>query len=119
MKIIKYPSETDVNKAISDNEPLLVLISFDGKTVITSQIDEAVEHHILLRILILINFSELFLTVTVQTGHLYALLITRILLISKGESVSFIKMDSVLFLMYFMSWVIWLESIFLDVTDDI
>ena len=48
MKIIKYPSETDVNKAISDNEPLLVLISFDGKTVITSQIDEAVEHHILL-----------------------------------------------------------------------
>lgn len=48
MKIIKYPSETDVNKAISNNEPLLVLISFDGKTVITSQIDEAVEHHILL-----------------------------------------------------------------------
>ena len=26
----------------------MVLISFDGKTVITSQIDEAVEHHILL-----------------------------------------------------------------------
>ncbi len=48
MNIIKYPSETDVNKAISDNEPLLVLISFDGKTVIISQVDEAVEHHILL-----------------------------------------------------------------------
>ena len=48
MKIIKYPSESDVNKAICDNEPLLALISFDGKTVITSQIDEAVEHHILL-----------------------------------------------------------------------
>ena len=48
MNMIKYPSETDVNKAICDNEPLLVLISFDGETVITSQIDEAVEHHILL-----------------------------------------------------------------------
>lgn len=30
------------------DEPLLVLISFDGKTAIMSQIDEAVEHHILL-----------------------------------------------------------------------
>lgn len=48
MNIIKYPSESDVNRAIKDNEPLLVLISFDGKTVIISQIDEAVEHHILL-----------------------------------------------------------------------
>ena len=48
MNIIKYPSETELNKAISDKEPLLVLISFDGKTVIAGQIDEAVEHHILL-----------------------------------------------------------------------
>ena len=48
MQIIKYPSETDVNNAISHKEPLLVLISFDGKTVIMSHIDEAVEHHILL-----------------------------------------------------------------------
>lgn len=48
MKIIKYPSEKDVNKAVSDKEPLLVLISFDGETVIVSHIDEAVEHHILL-----------------------------------------------------------------------
>lgn len=48
MKIIKYPTETDVNTAISDKEPLLVLISFDGETVIVSHIDEAVEHHILL-----------------------------------------------------------------------
>lgn len=48
MKIIKYPSETDVNNAISNKEPLLVLISFDGKTVIASHIDEAMEHHILL-----------------------------------------------------------------------
>lgn len=48
MEIIKYPSEADVNNAISNKEPLLVLISFDGKTVITSHIDEAMEHHILL-----------------------------------------------------------------------
>ena len=50
MNIIKYPSESDVNKAICDNEPLLVLISFDGETVITSQIDEAVEHLSLIHI---------------------------------------------------------------------
>lgn len=48
MNIIKYPSETDVNKAISADEPLLAVISFDGKNAVTSQIDEAMEHHILL-----------------------------------------------------------------------
>ena len=48
MKIIKYPSEKEVQSAIDEKEPLLVLISFDGETVIMSHIDEAVEHHILL-----------------------------------------------------------------------
>lgn len=48
MRVIKYPSETDVNNAINSKEPLLVLVSFDSKTVIMSHIDEAVEHHILL-----------------------------------------------------------------------
>lgn len=48
MKIIKYPSETEVNNAINQKEPLLMLISFDGEAVIMSHIDEAVEHHILL-----------------------------------------------------------------------
>lgn len=48
MNIIKFPTETDVNNAVSRKEPLLMLISFDGKTVIVSHIDEAVEHHILL-----------------------------------------------------------------------
>ncbi len=48
MNIIKYPTEDAVNKAMAADEPLLVLISFDGQTVIMSQIDEAVEHHILL-----------------------------------------------------------------------
>lgn len=48
MDIIKYPSENDVNKAIINDDPLLVLISFDGESAIMSHIDEAVEHHILL-----------------------------------------------------------------------
>ena len=48
MKTIKYPSEAAVNAAMSSDEPLLALISFDGKTAIMSQIDEAMEHHILL-----------------------------------------------------------------------
>ncbi len=48
MNIIKYPSEEEVNKAVSADEPLLILISFDGNTAIMSHIDEAVEHHILL-----------------------------------------------------------------------
>lgn len=48
MNTIKHPSEEAVNKAIAEDEPLLALISFDGKTAIISQIDEAMEHHILL-----------------------------------------------------------------------
>lgn len=48
MKLIKYPSDEAVNKAMIADEPLLILISFDGKTAIMSQVDEAVEHHILL-----------------------------------------------------------------------
>lgn len=48
MEIIKYPNALEVDKAILEDEPLLILISFDGETVIMSHIDEAVEHHILL-----------------------------------------------------------------------
>ena len=48
MNIIKYPTAQDADTAMSENEPMLVLISFDGETVVISQIDEAVEHHILL-----------------------------------------------------------------------
>ena len=48
INLIKYPNDEAVSKAMAADEPLLVLISFDGKTVIMSQIDEAVEHHILL-----------------------------------------------------------------------
>lgn len=49
MNITYYPDKENVTAAMEQDEPLLVLISFDGEQVITSQIDEAVEHHILLR----------------------------------------------------------------------
>lgn len=49
MNVIYYPDESSVKFASERDEPLLVLISYDGETLITSQIDEAVEHHILLR----------------------------------------------------------------------
>lgn len=49
MNITKYPNEQDFDNAVKADEPLLVLISFDGDTVIASQIDEAVKHNILLR----------------------------------------------------------------------
>ena len=48
MNYIKYPSSEAVEAAIRDKEPMLMLISFDGKTVIMSHMDEAVEHHVLL-----------------------------------------------------------------------
>lgn len=48
MNIIYYPDKDNVTDAMSHDEPLLVLVSFDGEQLIVSQIDEAVEHHILL-----------------------------------------------------------------------
>lgn len=38
----KYPGY------IANSEPLLIAISFDGKTVLMSHIDDSMEHHILL-----------------------------------------------------------------------
>lgn len=55
MNIIYYPDKNNVNNASKRDEPLLVLISYDGETLITSQIDEAVEHHILL---LKVGFSD-------------------------------------------------------------
>ena len=49
MEIIKYPNNENFNSAVNADEPLLVLISYDGERIIASQIDEAVEHHILLK----------------------------------------------------------------------
>ncbi|MCL2694151.1 MAG: hypothetical protein FWE60_03495 [Oscillospiraceae bacterium] len=49
MEIIKYDGLLPVDEAIKADEPLLAVISFDGRKAIVSHIDEAVEHHILLR----------------------------------------------------------------------
>ncbi len=49
MEIIYYPNEESFREAEEKDEPLLVLVSFDGERIIASQIDEAVEHHILLK----------------------------------------------------------------------
>ena len=48
MEITKYENNMSVDDAIKADEPLLAVISFDGKKAVVSHIDEAVEHHILL-----------------------------------------------------------------------
>ena len=48
MEIIKYPNKSSTDEAIEKDEPLLAVISFSKNFAIVSQIDEAVEHHILL-----------------------------------------------------------------------
>ena len=47
-KMTCYPNEERVRQAFRDDEPMLALISFDGKEVIVSPVDEAMEHNILL-----------------------------------------------------------------------
>ena len=44
-----YPDKKAVDKAIADNDPLLVLIAHDGSSFLASNIDSSMEHHILLR----------------------------------------------------------------------
>lgn len=48
MNIVKYPSPSAADAALKAREPMLALISFDGSEMLLCQIDEAVEHHILL-----------------------------------------------------------------------
>ncbi len=55
--IFKYfPDQETVDKAIQEDDPLLMLVSFDGKEVLVSNIDDSFEHHILLKNL---NYSEM------------------------------------------------------------
>lgn len=49
MEIICCPDKENFQSAADNDEPLLVLVSFDGNRIIASQTDEAVEHHILLK----------------------------------------------------------------------
>ena len=49
MKIIYYPNKGKTIKAMKDDDPLLMLASFDGKNVIVASVDDALEHNVLLR----------------------------------------------------------------------
>jgi hypothetical protein len=49
MRFTHFPDKKGVNKAIANDDPLLVLLSYDGKTGIVSNIDDAMEHIILLK----------------------------------------------------------------------
>lgn len=49
MKIEYYPNKKKVEQAKKDDDPLLMLVSFDGKKLLISNIDDAFEHVILLK----------------------------------------------------------------------
>ncbi len=54
--IIKYyPDKIQVNEAMQVNDPLLMLVSYDGNEVLLANIDDAFEHSILLKKL---NYPE-------------------------------------------------------------
>lgn len=46
-----YPDETHVIGAMRVNDPLLMMVSYDGQEILLANIDDAVEHHILLKML--------------------------------------------------------------------
>lgn len=48
MQVNYYPDKGAVDKALKAQDPLLMLISFDGSRVFVGSIDDSVEHHILL-----------------------------------------------------------------------
>ena len=55
MRVKYYPDNEKVVEAVKDDDPLLMLISYDGSTVLVSNIDDSFEHHILLR---LMNYKD-------------------------------------------------------------
>lgn len=48
MDIRYFPDKESVEALLSANDPVLVLIDFEGKTALVGDIDEYAEHHILL-----------------------------------------------------------------------
>lgn len=48
MNFIYYPDKDSVINAVSEDSPLLVLVSFDGKTAVAGVADESAPHYILL-----------------------------------------------------------------------
>jgi len=49
MQVKYFPNKARVNKAVKNNDPIIMLASFDGKTVLIAGIDDALEHHVLLK----------------------------------------------------------------------
>jgi hypothetical protein len=49
MKILYYPNRTAIKKVMKVDDPLLVLVSYDGLKIIVGGLDECGEHIILLR----------------------------------------------------------------------
>ena len=48
MNIIKYEEQENLNTALQNGDPLIAVISFDGRNAYMGHIDECMEHHILL-----------------------------------------------------------------------
>ncbi|MCL2402414.1 MAG: hypothetical protein FWC90_07210 [Oscillospiraceae bacterium] len=48
MRIHKYSEHENLDAAMQNGEPMLAVISFDGKQAYMGHIDECIEHHILL-----------------------------------------------------------------------
>ena len=49
MEVSYYPSQARVDEAKREDEPLLVLVAYDGHKILVSPIDESMEHHIVLK----------------------------------------------------------------------
>lgn len=49
MKITYYPDKEKVDKAMQDDDPLLMLVSFDKERLLISNIDDALDHVVLLK----------------------------------------------------------------------
>lgn len=56
MEIKYYPDKPTVQKAMDNDDPLLMMVKFDGSEILLSNIDDAMEHVVLLRKL---NYNEL------------------------------------------------------------
>jgi hypothetical protein len=49
MQLVCYPDKKRIDESIALDDPLLLLINFNGETAIIGNIDDCLEHHILLK----------------------------------------------------------------------
>lgn len=49
MQIITIPDQKRIAESKKNDDPLVVLVSFDGEQIIVGNIDDCLEHHILLK----------------------------------------------------------------------